>query len=193
MLALVALVVVSHFSRLGDLPLLGEEGRRARSAINMIESDDWVVVTNQGLAFPDVRGTVKSTAWDMNTVQDRIAAGHRLKSLFASGGSVALKKTMFLKLGGFLPLYKPFYSEDMDLCTRAWMRGWQTLLENPGARSSMTMSARLSAIFMPKRSASYGSEIVITIRGCIVHDASCSCHTLPGQYYGCFCGCCAWM
>ena len=53
MLALVALVVVSHFSRLGDLPLLGEEGRRARSAINMIESDDWVVVTNQGLAFPD--------------------------------------------------------------------------------------------------------------------------------------------
>ena len=55
MLALVALVVVSHFSRLGDLPLLGEEGRRARSAINMIESDDWVVVTNQGLAFPDVR------------------------------------------------------------------------------------------------------------------------------------------
>jgi hypothetical protein len=51
-LALVALEVVSHFSRLGDLPLLGEEGRRARSAINMIESDDWVVVTNQGLPSP---------------------------------------------------------------------------------------------------------------------------------------------
>jgi len=76
-----------------------------------------------------VRGTVKSTAWDMNTVAERIAAGRRLKSLFASGGSAALKKVMFLALGGFLPVYKPFYSEDMDLCTRAWMRGWQTLLE----------------------------------------------------------------
>lgn len=129
MLAPVALVVVSHFSRLGDLPLLGEEGRRERSAINMIESNDWVVVTNQGFAFPDVRGTVKSTAWDLSTVQDRIAAGRHLKSLFASGGSVALKKVMFLELGGFLSVYKPFYSEDMDLCTRAWMRGWQTLLE----------------------------------------------------------------
>ncbi|MFZ0612839.1 MAG: glycosyltransferase family 2 protein [Desulfobacterales bacterium] len=76
-----------------------------------------------------VRGTVKSTHWDMNTVMDRTVAERRLKSLFASGGSVALKKWMFLELGGFLPVYKPFYSEDMDLCTRAWMRGWQTLFE----------------------------------------------------------------
>jgi GT2 family glycosyltransferase len=45
-----------------------------------------------------VRGTVKSTEWDLSTVQDRIAAGRRLKSLFASGGSVALKKAMLLEL-----------------------------------------------------------------------------------------------
>lgn len=76
-----------------------------------------------------VRGTVKSTQWDMTTVMDRTASDRRLKSLFASGGSVALKKWMFLELGGFLPIYKPFYSEDMDLCTRAWMRGWPTLFE----------------------------------------------------------------
>jgi hypothetical protein len=50
----------------------------------------------------------------MNTVQDRIAAGRRLKSLFASGGSVAPKKVMFLELGGFLSVYKPFYSEDIE-------------------------------------------------------------------------------
>jgi hypothetical protein len=85
-------------SRLGDLPLLGEEGRRARSPINMIESNAWVVVTNQELAFPNVGGTVKSIAGNMNTVQDRIAAGRRLKSLFASSGSVALKKAMLLEL-----------------------------------------------------------------------------------------------
>ena len=36
---------------------------------------------------------------------------------------------MFNMLEGFLPLYKPFYIEDMDLCTRAWLRGWQTLFD----------------------------------------------------------------
>ncbi len=76
-----------------------------------------------------VRGTVKSTQWNMTTVTGRTASDRRLKSLFASGGSVALKKWMFLELGGFLPIYKPFYSEDMDLCTRAWMYGWSTLFE----------------------------------------------------------------
>ena len=40
-----------------------------------------------------------------------------------------LKKEMFNRLDGFLSLYKPFYIEDMDLCTRAWLRGWQTLFE----------------------------------------------------------------
>jgi GT2 family glycosyltransferase len=65
----------------------------------------------------------------MNAIEERKAAGGRLKSLFASGGSVALKKPLFLKLGGFLSIYKPFYNEDMDLCTRAWIRGWQTLFE----------------------------------------------------------------
>lgn len=52
-LALVALVGLSHFTRLGDLPLLGEEGRRGRSAINMIETGDWIVVRNQDVVFPD--------------------------------------------------------------------------------------------------------------------------------------------
>lgn len=50
-------------------------------------------------------------------------------SLFASGGSVMLRKSMFLALGGFLPIFQPFYSEDFDLGLRAWRRGWQTLFE----------------------------------------------------------------
>ncbi len=54
-------------------------------------------------------------------------------SLFASGGSVAVKKTLFLELGGFLALFKPFYSEDFDLGLRAWRRGWRTVLE-PASR-----------------------------------------------------------
>jgi len=76
-----------------------------------------------------VRGTIKSTLWDLNTVRECQKKGRALKSLFASGGSIALKKEMFNRLDGFLPLYKPFYLEDTDLCTRAWMRGWQTLFD----------------------------------------------------------------
>lgn len=75
------------------------------------------------------RGTIKFRSWVLEEARDRLEKGQRLKSLFASGGSVALRKNMFLQLGGFLPLYKPFYYEDVDLCTRAWLKGWQTLFE----------------------------------------------------------------
>ena len=54
-------------------------------------------------------------------------------TLFASGGSMALKKSMFQALGGFLPLYQPFYWEDIDLGMRAWRRGWRSLFV-PGCR-----------------------------------------------------------
>jgi GT2 family glycosyltransferase len=48
--------------------------------------------------------------------------------LYASGGSMAVDKTKFAALGGFLPIFKPFYWEDFDLGVRAWRRGWQTWL-----------------------------------------------------------------
>ncbi len=75
------------------------------------------------------RGSIKFRSWDLEEARRRTEKGHTLKSLFASGGSVALRKRMFLQLGGFLSLYKPFYYEDVDLCTRAWLNGWQTLFE----------------------------------------------------------------
>lgn len=49
--------------------------------------------------------------------------------LYASGGSMAVSRSKFLSLGGFLPLLKPFYWEDFDLGLRAWRRGWETWLE----------------------------------------------------------------
>ena len=49
--------------------------------------------------------------------------------LYASGGSMAVDKARFNALGGFLPIFKPFYWEDFDLGVRAWRRGWKTLLE----------------------------------------------------------------
>jgi GT2 family glycosyltransferase len=49
--------------------------------------------------------------------------------LFASGGSMAVSRSKFLELEGFLPLLKPFYWEDFDIGLRAWRRGWETWLE----------------------------------------------------------------
>lgn len=59
--------------------------------------------------------------------------GAPIETLFASGGSMALRKSMFLQLGGFLPIFKPYYSEDSDLGMRAWRRGWRSLFE-PASR-----------------------------------------------------------
>ncbi len=52
-----------------------------------------------------------------------------LPTFFASGGFMALKADLFRRLGGFDPLFEPFYYEDVDLSYRAWKRGWRVLFE----------------------------------------------------------------
>ncbi len=47
----------------------------------------------------------------------------------ACGGFSAFDREKFLTLGGFDDLYYPFYWEDVDLCYRAWKRGWWVLYE----------------------------------------------------------------
>ena len=46
-----------------------------------------------------------------------------LSSMFASGGSAMFDRARFLELGGFDPLFSPFYLEDVELSYRAWKRG----------------------------------------------------------------------
>ena len=50
-------------------------------------------------------------------------------TFFAVGGHCALSRSRFLELGGFDDLFRPFYWEDVDLCYRAWKRGWKTIFE----------------------------------------------------------------
>lgn len=45
--------------------------------------------------------------------------------LGAPGGGGLLSRDRFLELGGFDPLYYPFYWEDIDLGWNAWRRGWR--------------------------------------------------------------------
>ncbi|OGW43007.1 MAG: hypothetical protein A2132_00270 [Nitrospirae bacterium RBG_16_43_11] len=47
----------------------------------------------------------------------------------ACGGFSAFDRDKFLSLGGFDTLYYPFYWEDVDICYRAWKRGWWSLYE----------------------------------------------------------------
>ncbi len=50
-------------------------------------------------------------------------------TLFACGGFMAVDRSKFLELGGFDRLYYPAYGEEMDLCFRAWLRGWSSIYE----------------------------------------------------------------
>jgi GT2 family glycosyltransferase len=42
----------------------------------------------------------------------------------SAGAALAVDRQMFLKLGGFDPLYLPGRLEDLDLCYRAYLAGW---------------------------------------------------------------------
>jgi len=50
-------------------------------------------------------------------------------TLFTSGGFMAVDRSKFLELGGFNRLFYPAYCEDVDLCFRAWRRGWRSIYE----------------------------------------------------------------
>jgi GT2 family glycosyltransferase len=56
-----------------------------------------------------------------------------LPVFWAGGGSCAIDRNKFLAIGGFDPLYEPFYLEDTDLSYQGWKRGWKSLLA-PGSR-----------------------------------------------------------
>jgi len=48
---------------------------------------------------------------------------------WAEGGASIIDKDKFLKLGGFDPIYSPFYWEDIDLSNRARKFGWRILFD----------------------------------------------------------------
>lgn len=53
-------------------------------------------------------------------------------SFYAVGGHCAYSREKFLLLDGINSVYYPLYWEDVDICYRAWKRGWKTVYE-PGS------------------------------------------------------------
>jgi len=51
------------------------------------------------------------------------------ETAYACGGAAAYRRSVFLELGGFDPLFEPFYWEDVDICYGAWKRGLRTLID----------------------------------------------------------------
>ena len=60
---------------------------------------------------------------------EREVPPHSIPAYFVSAGHAAFAREKFVAWGGFDELYRPFYWEDIDLCFRAWRRGWKVLLE----------------------------------------------------------------
>jgi GT2 family glycosyltransferase len=50
-----------------------------------------------------------------------------INTFYVSGGAGAFNRQKFLDLGGFSPIFRPFYWEDADLCFRAWKKGWKSI------------------------------------------------------------------
>ncbi len=97
-----------------------------------------------------IRGEIRSRNWDLKTAIERNKNPQAMKSLFASGGSAAVRRDMFLKLGGFLSIYHPFYYEDRDLGTRAWRHGWKTYFE-PQSRVVHHHASTIGRFFSSKK------------------------------------------
>jgi len=69
-------------------------------------------------------------------------------TLFTAGGFMAIDRKKFLELGGFNRLFYPAYCEDLDLCFRAWRRGWRCIYEPASVvwhREQATWSAALNS------------------------------------------------
>ena len=63
-------------------------------------------------------------SWKFDTKHQK-----RCHTLFTSGGFMAVDRKKFVELGGFNRLFYPAYCEDLDICFRAWRRGWRCIYE----------------------------------------------------------------
>ncbi|MDY7080484.1 MAG: glycosyltransferase family 2 protein [Chloroflexota bacterium] len=69
--------------------------------------------------------------WDRGLIRHWVVGdrGQSAPTLFGCGGATIYDRHKFEALGGFDPLYRPMYIEDLDISYRAWKRGWKVIYE----------------------------------------------------------------
>jgi len=90
---------------------------------------------------------------------------HPALTLEACGGAAAYRRRMFVELGGFDPLYRPGYYEDLDVSYRGWARGWKVVYE-PRSRAYHKESASMLERFGDSRKARilYRNHLLFTAK-----------------------------
>ena len=106
------------------------EPSRFAAASLILDGEDRVRAPNQvapALKRSQIRGRGSDLTRAFRT--GRLAALAPIPTFFGSGGSVMVCRDRFLQLGGFADVFLPFYYEDIDLCWRAWRRGWSSVIQ----------------------------------------------------------------
>lgn len=67
--------------------------------------------------------------WKRGLLVHRRGEVDKMNTLWVSGGSCAIRKSVWDYLGGFNPLYNPFYWEDIDFSYRCLKSGYKILFE----------------------------------------------------------------
>lgn len=75
------------------------------------------------------KGSISLLKWTLSEAQEIVMSGKRCPTMYGHGGSMLVRKSMFKALGGFDPIFKPYYGEDSDIGIRAWRRGWYSYFE----------------------------------------------------------------
>jgi GT2 family glycosyltransferase len=90
---------------------------------------------------------------DANVPTDSLAP-----TVSASGAAMLVRREKFLELGGFDETFFMDY-EDLDLCWRAWLRGWESVYV-PEAQLRHRVGAVTTRAVRPRRSASAHHNLV---------------------------------
>lgn len=67
------------------------------------------------------------------------------ETMFMQGGSCAIRRDLFLKLGGLFHLYAPAYWEDYDLCYHALKAGYRNIYEPLAVASHLGQGSMIRA------------------------------------------------
>lgn len=73
------------------------------------------------------RGT--SFKWGHFNIWNNKETNEACLTSFVTGGAAAFDRERFLQLGGYDQMFHPLYYEDVDICYRAWKRGWKSIYE----------------------------------------------------------------